>query len=195
MRVDFRLQYLWKGECFSSKNFMHVLDITLSLVSICARFLWTILTMPGGWIQASPSTCTGTPSSPRMVIFTWRHWDATEQKTAAVRPNFLFFLPPMHRMLLLDSYPPLDLLCPLLRTPSGFMWSRKTCTFKTHVSKVLSTLIYLSNRYLLLWLYCHIKVEKHHLNTLWVSVSQSLQVYKIVRSVVIEHPKNLSALI
>lgn len=94
MRVDFRLQYLWKEECFSSKNFMHVLDITLSLVSICARFLWTILTMPGGWIQASPSTCTGTPSSPRMVIFTWRHWDATEQKTAAVRPNFLFFFLP-----------------------------------------------------------------------------------------------------
>lgn len=174
---------------------MHVLDITLSLVSICARFLWTILTMPGGWIQASPSTCTGTPSSPRMVIFTWRHWDATEQKTAAVRPNFLFFFPPMHRMLLLDSYSPLDLLCPLLRTPSGFMWSCKTCTFKTHISKVLSTLIYLSNCYLLLWLYCHIEVEKHHLNTLWVSVSQSLQVYKIVRSFVIEHPKNLSALI
>lgn len=46
---------------------------TLSLVSICARFLWTISTMPGGWTQASPSTCTGTPSSPRMVIFTWRH--------------------------------------------------------------------------------------------------------------------------
>lgn len=32
--------------------------------------------MPGGWIQASPSTCTGTPSSPRIVIFTIRHWGA-----------------------------------------------------------------------------------------------------------------------
>lgn len=28
---------------------------------------------PGGWTQASPSTCTGTPSSPRMEIFTVRH--------------------------------------------------------------------------------------------------------------------------
>lgn len=55
--------------------------LTLSLVSICARFLWTILTMPGGCTQASPSTCTGTPSSPRMVIFTWRHCGATEQSS------------------------------------------------------------------------------------------------------------------
>lgn len=47
--------------------------LTLSLVSVCARFLWIIRMYPGGWIQASPSTCTGTPSSPRMEIFTVRH--------------------------------------------------------------------------------------------------------------------------
>lgn len=68
-----------------------VCGLTLSLVSICARFLWTILTMPGGWIQASPSTCTGTPSSPRMVIFTWRHWNATERKTGVVTQDAGFF--------------------------------------------------------------------------------------------------------
>lgn len=50
--------------------------LTRSLVSIWARFLCWILMMPGGWIQASPSTCTGTPSSPRMVIFTTRHCGA-----------------------------------------------------------------------------------------------------------------------
>lgn len=48
---------------------------TLSLVSIWALFLWTILMIPGGWTQASPSTCTGTPSSPNIVIFTVRHWN------------------------------------------------------------------------------------------------------------------------
>lgn len=78
--------------------------LTLSLVSICARFLWTILTMPGGWIQASPSTCTGTPSSPRMVIFTWRHWNVTERNTGAVTQEGHFFFPfcfcyKKHRML------------------------------------------------------------------------------------------------
>lgn len=55
-------------------------DLTRSLVSIWARFLWTILTIPGGWIQASPSTCTGTPSSPRMVIFTCRHWERATRR-------------------------------------------------------------------------------------------------------------------
>lgn len=51
-------------------------NLTRSLVSIWALFLCWILMMPGGWIQASPSTCTGTPSSPRMVIFTTRHCGA-----------------------------------------------------------------------------------------------------------------------
>lgn len=41
--------------------------------SICALFLWMILTHPGGWSQASPSTCTGTHSSPRILIWTARH--------------------------------------------------------------------------------------------------------------------------
>lgn len=49
-------------------------ELTLSRVRVWVRFLWMILMYPGGWIQASPSTCTGTPSSPRMVIFTVRHW-------------------------------------------------------------------------------------------------------------------------
>ncbi len=49
--------------------------LTWSLVSIWARFLCWILMTPGGWIQASPSTWTGIPSSPRMVIFTVRHWE------------------------------------------------------------------------------------------------------------------------
>lgn len=102
--LSVQLQYLWKekGVSPATAGFnMHAADmgmqsvrcrffmcasaLTRSLVSIWARFLWMILTMPGGWIQASPSTCTGTPSSPRMVIFTWRHWEAAEQKTAAVR--------------------------------------------------------------------------------------------------------------
>lgn len=48
---------------------------TLSLVSIWALFLCTILMIPGGWTHASPSTCTGTPSSPNIVIFTVRHWN------------------------------------------------------------------------------------------------------------------------
>ena len=46
---------------------------TLSLVSIWARFLCTMRMYPGGWFQASPSTCTGTPSSPMIEIFTLRH--------------------------------------------------------------------------------------------------------------------------
>lgn len=50
---------------------------TLSLVSIWALFLCTILIIPGGCTHASPSTCTGTPSSPNIVIFTVRHWNKT----------------------------------------------------------------------------------------------------------------------
>lgn len=59
-------------QCVLSR-FPQAAFLTLSLVSVCARFLWIIRMYPGGWIQASPSTCTGTPSSPRMEIFTVRH--------------------------------------------------------------------------------------------------------------------------
>lgn len=59
-------------------------NLTRSLVSIWALFLCWILMMPGGWIQASPSTCTGTPSSPRMVIFTMRHCGADSPGLASI---------------------------------------------------------------------------------------------------------------
>lgn len=137
--VDVQLQYLWKekGVFPATAGFnMHATDVsggrffmcasalTRSLVSIWARFLWMILTMPGGWIQASPSTCTGTPSSPRIVIFTWRHWEAAEQKTTAVRCGGLsaFY----------QLTPSLDLLCPLLMNTEQFMW--KTSKFKDWAS-------------------------------------------------------------
>lgn len=63
--------------------------LTRSLVSIWALFLCWILMMPGGWIQASPSTCTGTPSSPRMVIFTTRHCgvDSPGVASMAAKPS------------------------------------------------------------------------------------------------------------
>ena len=53
--------------------FQRIILLTLSLTSICALFLWTILIYPGGCIQASPSTWTGT-DSPNMEILTARHW-------------------------------------------------------------------------------------------------------------------------
>lgn len=58
------------------------LTLTLSLVSIWALFLCWILITPGGWIQASPSTWIGIPSSPKMVIFTVRHYDNDKSLTA-----------------------------------------------------------------------------------------------------------------
>ena len=51
--------------------------LTRSRVSIIALFLCTMRMYPGGCIQASPSTWTGTGSSPRMVTFTCRHWRHT----------------------------------------------------------------------------------------------------------------------
>lgn len=59
--------------CRSYVWLCYVCAHTRSLVRVCVRFLWRIRMYPGGWIQASPSTCTGTPSSPRIVIFTVRH--------------------------------------------------------------------------------------------------------------------------
>lgn len=140
------------------KEIRCVFDFTLSLVSICARFLWTILTMPGGWIQASPSTCTGTPSSPRMVIFTWRHWDAAEQKTAAVRRelSFFFCLP------CIESFPLLDLLRPLLLDGELFMWSCHAHTSEgTSVCYIWWHGVFVPERpktvfHVFLWLHCHV---------------------------------------
>uniref|UniRef100_A0A6B0U9B8 Putative secreted protein n=1 Tax=Ixodes ricinus TaxID=34613 RepID=A0A6B0U9B8_IXORI len=51
-----------------------MLDSHLLRQRVWARFLWTMQMYPGGWTQASPSTCTGTPSSPVMVMRTDRHW-------------------------------------------------------------------------------------------------------------------------
>ena len=146
-----------------------VFDITLSLVSICARFLWTILTMPGGWIQASPSTCTGTPSSPRMVIFTWRHWDAAEQKTAAVRWDLsfffsFFFVPAKHRELS-PAWPP----------PSSAARRRSfLCDLVTHAPpKVhqcvtlydMECLYQIDSFHVFLWLCCHVDMLTKGTNT------------------------------
>jgi len=39
--------------------------LTLLRHNICIRFLWIMRIMPGGWTHASPSTWTGTPSSPK----------------------------------------------------------------------------------------------------------------------------------
>ena len=47
---------------------------TLSLQISWTLFLWTIRIMPGGWSQASPSTWTGTPSSPRIRMTIDLHW-------------------------------------------------------------------------------------------------------------------------
>ena len=47
---------------------------TLSLQMSCTLFLWTIRIIPGGWSQASPSTWTGTPSSPRIRMTIDLHW-------------------------------------------------------------------------------------------------------------------------
>ncbi len=63
-----------KSICAAGAGSVFQVLLTRSLVSIWARFLCWILMTPGGWIQASPSTWMGTPSSPRMVIFTVRHW-------------------------------------------------------------------------------------------------------------------------
>lgn len=58
---------------------------TRSLVSIWALFLCTILMIPGGCTHASPSTCTGTPSSPNIVILTVRHWNKSQYVTGEYR--------------------------------------------------------------------------------------------------------------
>ena len=47
---------------------------TLSLQMSWTLFLWTIRIMPGGWSHASPSTWTGTPSSPRIRMTIDLHW-------------------------------------------------------------------------------------------------------------------------
>ena len=70
------------------------LTSTLSRVNIWALFLWTIRIYPGGCNHASPSTCTGTLSSPTMVILTLRHWKQTETQVrykAAETTGFTYF--------------------------------------------------------------------------------------------------------
>ena len=49
------------------------LIITLSLHINWTLFLWSIRMIPGGCNQASPSTCTGTPSLPSILITMERH--------------------------------------------------------------------------------------------------------------------------
>lgn len=74
--------------------------LTLSRVRVCALFLWTIQMYPGGWIQASPSTCTGTPSSPRIAIFTVRHckkwWHQRSSKMLVSQKHEAFLFFPKH---------------------------------------------------------------------------------------------------
>lgn len=57
-----------------SMSYLKLVSRALDLQSICALFLCMMRTHPGGCNQASPSTCTGTHSSPRMLIWTARHW-------------------------------------------------------------------------------------------------------------------------
>lgn len=81
--IQYSSDYGWGSIGAQDKFF----PLTRSLVSIWAEFLYLILIRPGLWIQASPSTCTGIPSSPSMVIITsWhcqRKWGRMGDKNEA----------------------------------------------------------------------------------------------------------------
>ena len=77
--------------------------LTLSLISIWARFLCWMRMVDGGCIQASPSTWTGTPSWPRIVTVTLWHCRNIHCSSLAYRTHLI---EQQHKTSVIDSHLP-----------------------------------------------------------------------------------------